>query len=301
MWPTRAETAGEAAGSAWAARAGGETDIYLRTRQEAENFPVALRALPAEVREHLHAVYDVTRVIDDLGDEAPGDRTALLTAFRADLGAIWAGGEPQAPVLRRLAGTVRACDLSRQPFDDLVEANLRDQTTSTYATYDDLLDYCALSANPVGLLVLEVFGVRSPARVALSDRICTALQVIEHSQDVGEDRRAGRVYLPLEDLDRFGVALTDLDAATTSERLGRLVAFEAERAEELLASGLPLLGELRGWARLAVAGYVAGGRAAVTALRRADWAVLPAHPPVRRRDVLRELVSLATARRGAVA
>jgi squalene synthase HpnC len=294
MRPSEAETTG----SAWAARAGGDADLYLRARQDAENFPVALRALPADLRHHLHAIYDVTRVIDDLGDEAPGDRTALLTAFRADLSTIWDGGEPEAPVLRRLAGTVRARGLSREPFDDLVEANLRDQTTTAYDTYADLLDYCALSANPVGRMVLEVFGVSTPARVALSDRICTALQVIEHCQDVGEDRRAGRVYLPREDLDRFGVSPADLDAPTTGEPLRRLVAFEAERAEALLASGRPLLAELRGWARLAVTGYVAGGRAAVAALRRADWAVLPAPPPVRRRDVLRELVAL-TARRGA--
>jgi len=298
MRPTGADIAGDAAGSAWAARAGGEGDLYLRARQDSENFPVALRALPADLRAHLHAVYDVTRVIDDLGDVAPGDRTALLTAFRADLDTIWAGGEPRAPVLRRLAGTVRACGLSRQPFADLVEANLRDQTTSTYPTYADLLDYCALSANPVGRTVLEVFGVSTPERVTLADRVCTALQIIEHCQDVGEDRRAGRVYLPLEDLDRFGVSLVDLDADTTGEPLRRLVAFEAERAEDLLASGLPLLGELRGWARLAVTGYVAGGRAAVAALRRADWQVLPEHPPVRKRDVLRELVTLSM-RRGA--
>lgn len=296
MRPTEADIPG----SAWAARAGGDADLYLRARQEAENFPVALRALPADLRTHLHAVYDVTRVIDDLGDEAPGDRTALLTAFRNDLDSIWVGVEPRAPVLRRLAATVRACGLSRQPFDDLVEANLRDQTTATYPTYADLLAYCELSANPVGRMVLEVFGVSTPERIVLSDRICTALQIVEHCQDVAEDRRAGRIYLPLEDLDRFGVTPTDLDATTPTEALRRLVAFVAERAEALLASGQPLLAELRGWARLAVTGYVAGGRAAVAALRRADWAVLPEHPPVRRRDVLRELAVLSV-RRGVAA
>ena len=272
---------------------GATTDAYLRGREGAENFPVALRVLPRAVRAHLRAVYDAARVIDDLGDQAAGDRVAQLTAFRADLDTIWDGGVPQAPVLRRLAGSVHALGLSRQPFTDLVAANLADQTTSTYPTYADLLAYCELSANPIGRLVLEVFGVATPAQVALSDRICTALQIIEHCQDVAEDRRAGRIYLPLADLDRYGVRPADLDADRAGAPLRRLVQFEAQRAEALLATGVPLLAELRGWARLAVSGYVAGGRAAVRALRRRDWSVLPTHPPVRYLDVLAAFVALA--------
>jgi squalene synthase HpnC len=194
--------------------------------------------------------------------------------------------------VQRLAESVRARNLSRQPFADLVEANLRDQTVTRYATYADLLDYCELSANPVGRLVLEVFGASTPGRVAISDRICSALQVIEHCQDVAEDHRAGRVYLPQEDLDRFGVEPADFAQQVTPPRVKALVAFEAQRAEALLNSGTPLLRELHGWARFAVAGYVAGGRAAVAALRRHDWAVLPTHPPRRRLDVVRALVSL---------
>lgn len=297
MSSTQADPADGAADSRWAARAGGPADAYLRSRQGSENFPVALRVLPRAVRAHLAAVYDVARVIDDLGDEAPGDRTLLLTDFRADLDTIWAGAEPRAAVLRRLAVTVRACGLSRQPFADLVEANLRDQSTVDYPTYADLRAYCELSANPVGRVVLEVFGVSTPGRIELSDRICTALQIIEHCQDVAEDRRAGRIYLPLEDLDRFGVARTDLDAATAGAGVRRLVAFEADRAVALLNSGLPLLAELRGWARLAVAAYAAGGLAAVSALRREDWDILSSNPHVRRLDVVRKLAAIMTRRR----
>jgi len=236
-------------------------------------------------------VYDVTRVIDDLGDAAPGDRSALLAAFRTDLNTVWRNEIPRTPVLTRLAATVRDCGLSQQPFVDLVEANLRDQTTVVYPTYDDLLASCALSANPVGRVVLEVFGVSTPERVILSDHICTALQIVEHCQDVAEDRRAGRIYLPLQDLERFDVPRTDLDAAQASPRLRALIEFEVERALALLDSGRPLLRQLHGWARLAVAGYVAGGRAAAAALRRSGWAVLPVHPPVRRLDVIRELAT----------
>jgi squalene synthase HpnC len=272
-------------------RLAGRADAYLREREQTENFPVALRVLPRDHRRHLAAVYDVARVIDDLGDDAPGDRRALLRGFADDLRTIWDGGWPRAPVLRRLAGTVTACHLGPQPFLDLIEANVHDQEVTEYPTFADLIDYCALSANPVGRIVLAVFGAETPDRVALSDRICTALQIIEHCQDVVEDRRAGRIYLPLEDLHRFGVRPADLDARQASPGLRRLVAFEAGRAAVLLDSGLPLLRQLRGWARLAVGGYAAGGRAAVAALRRADWDVVTRSPRPRRRDLLAAFVT----------
>ncbi|GIH14604.1 squalene synthase HpnC [Rugosimonospora africana] len=289
--------AADARATEGATRSGGRADDYLRDREQAENFPVALRVLPGRLRVHLSAVYDVARVIDDLGDQADGDRTALLEEFRADLATIWRGDTPKAPVLRRLAPTVRACGLSQQTFDNLVQANLQDQVVSEYPTYRDLLGYCMLSAEPVGRIVLELFGVSTPERIELSDRICTALQLIEHWQDVAEDRRAGRVYLPLEDLDRFGVTPSDLDQSQTSDKVRALLAFEAERARHLLDAGTPLLGQLRGWARLAVTGYVAGGRAALDGLRRAQWDVLSGSPPVRRLDVVRHLTTLLLRRR----
>jgi len=265
---------------------------YLSRRAGEENFPVALRALPSGIRRHLRAVYDVARVIDDLGDVGPGHRAAALIAFRSDLATIWQGLTPSASVLRGLAATVAECDLPEQPFRDLIEANLRDQTKVEYATYAELLDYCTLSANPVGRVVLCIFRASTPERVVLSDRVCTALQIIEHCQDVAEDHRAGRRYLPLEDLRRFAVTPADLGADDATPRLRELVRFEAERAEALLRDGALLVGELRGWARLAVAGYVAGGLAAVAALRRGGWSVLPMHPPRRRLDVITALVPL---------
>jgi squalene synthase HpnC len=298
MESTQAGSGGRSATPEQSIRVGGRADTYLRGREDAENFPVALRLLPSDVRTHLKAVYDVARVIDDLGDEAAGDRTALLLGFRADLATIWTGdGEPQHPVLRRLAVSVRAKHLSQRPFDDLIEANLVDQEVTDYPTYADLAEYCELSANPVGRIVLEVFDVSTPERVELSDRICTALQVIEHCQDVAEDRRAGRIYLPLEDLRRFDVRQTDLDATSANDGVRHLLEFEAERAAALLNSGTPLLAQLHGWARLAVTGYVAGGGAALVALRRAKWDVLSATPRARKIDVVRQLIGLARGRR----
>lgn len=269
-----------------------DLDAVLRAKERAENFPVALRLLPRAPRTHLAALYDVARVVDDLGDEAPGDRLALLEAFRVDLATIWSGGAPRAGVLRRLAVTVAACDLPQEPFDRLVEANIWDQRITRYDTFDDLVGYCRLSADPIGRVVLDIFGVSSPSAVACSDRVCTALQLVEHWQDVAEDRRAGRIYLPREDLDRFGVAESDLDAPTAGPALRRLIAFETDRARQLLDAGTPLLGMLHGWARLAITGYVAGGRAAVACLRRAGWDVLAGSPRVRRSDLVRQLTVL---------
>ncbi len=268
------------------------TVAYLRERRQSENFPVALRVLPEHLRVHLGRLYDVARVIDDAGDQAGGDRRQGLLALRADLDTLWSGGTPVTPALRELAATVRACGLPRRPFADLIDANLRDQTVTAYETFDDLLEYCALSANPVGRLVLDVFGVRTPRRAEWSDRICSALQIIEHCQDVAEDHRAGRIYLPAEDLQRFGVTPAELGESTAGPRLRRLIEFEAERALVLLRAGRPLLHELRGWARLAVSGYVAGGRAAVTALRRGGWSVLPSAPRVRRSTVTASAINV---------
>ncbi|RKS67986.1 squalene synthase HpnC [Motilibacter peucedani] len=251
-----------------------------------ENFPVALRVLPAATRTDLLAVYDVVRTIDELGDSAEGDRTALLQEFSADLHRVWTA-RPGHPALVGLVPTARRRRLPEQPFQDLVAANLMDQRVGTYETWDDLLGYCALSAAPVGRLVLALFGESTPSRVERSDRVCTALQLLEHWQDVGEDRRAGRVYLPQEDLRAWGVLESDLDRLAATPALRALVLHETDRAAQLLSAGASLTRELHGWARLAVTGYVAGGWATVDALRRSGGDVLSATPRPQRRDAVR--------------
>ena len=254
----------------------GAEEIY--DRASGENFSVASIVLGQTARRHLLAIYGYARLVDQIGDDAPGDRLALLDAFEADLDRIFARDEPEHPVLRRLRPTVDELALPRGPFARLIEANRRDQQLGAYATYEDLLAYCDLSANPVGELVLHVFGAATADRIALSDRVCSALQLAEHWQDVAEDRAAGRIYLPAEDLTRFGVSQSDLDAKTAGAELRRLMAFEVTRARELLDSGAPLVKRLRGRARIAVAGYVAGGRAALGAIEAAGYDVL-AGPP----------------------
>ena len=189
-------------------------------------------------------------------------------------------------MLARLGPTVRELGLSAAPFHGLIDAGLLDQRVSSYATFADLHDYCRLSADPVGRLVLATFEVHDPTAEALSDQVCTALQLLEHWQDVAEDRRAGRIYLPVEDMERFGVHPVDLDAPSAGEPLRALLRFETDRAAQMLYAGSPLVGRLRGHARVAVSGYVAGGLATIDALNRCRYDSLRATPRPRKRRLM---------------
>jgi squalene synthase HpnC len=223
---------------------------------------------------------------------------AALDDLAADLDRIWTGGRPAHPVLRALAPTVDQCRLTPAPFHALVEANRVDQVTRRYDTFADLRAYCSLSAEPVGWLVLAVAGQSTARTTTLSDDVCTALQVLEHCQDVVEDLRdRDRVYLPVEDLAAQGVTESDLAAPATSPELCAVVAAQVDRAARLLAAGDPLVGELRGWAKVAVSGYVAGGRATVDAFARAGYDVVTRSPAPRRRDVAKHAAALLAARR----
>ena len=270
----------------------------VMARAPGENFPVASRTLPRAARAHLLAVYGFARLVDELGDSFRGDRLAALDWLEQDLDRAFAG-EARHPLLVRLEPTLRECSLSREPLARLIEANRVDQRVDRYETWEDLRGYCALSADPVGELVLAILGLATPGRVALSDRICTALQLTEHCQDVAEDFARGRVYLPLEDLRRFGAAVEDLGAAHAGPALRSVVAFEVERARSLLEEGAPLLVELRGRAKLAVASFVAGGRSALDAIERAGFDVLPGPPRAGGLLRARALVATLLGRRGA--
>ncbi len=252
-------------------------------RAATENFPVASWLLPGALRAHLLAIYGFARLTDELGDEAPGDRLAALDWLSSELDRSFEGRATH-PLLRALEPTIAACGLSREPFERLIEANRVDQRVHSYETWAGLLEYCHLSADPVGELVLGVFGVATPERTALSDAVCTALQLTEHWQDIREDLARGRVYLPLEDLARHGCTIEDLKATRVSERLRRVLALEAARTASLFRHGDSLVADLHGWARLAVAGYAGGGRAALEAIALADYEVLALNPrPTRRR------------------
>jgi squalene synthase HpnC len=257
----------------------GEASIL--SRAGGENFPVATLLVGRRKASQLMAIYGFARLVDTLGDEFSGDRKAALDLLEREVERVYEG-TPEHPLIRSLAATVHECGMPREPFLRLIEANRRDQVQPTYASFDELLDYCTLSANPVGELVLHVFGVATPERIALSDRVCTALQLIEHWQDVAEDAAHGRVYLPAEDMKEFRVTPADLQGERTGIALRCLLAFEVERARQLLEEGAALLGLLRGRARLAVAGYVGGGQAALQALVAAEYDVLRGAPKASR-------------------
>ncbi|WP_148589250.1 squalene synthase HpnC [Streptomyces sp. WAC01526] len=273
-----------------------------------ENFPVAPFFLPRAWRTDLMAVYGFARLVDDIGDGdlAPGggdavllgldraqgeDRPALLDALEADLHRVFSDRAPgpRHPLLRRLGPTVRRCALTPEPFLRLIEANRQDQRVSRYGTYGDLVAYCELSANPIGRLVLGITGTASPERIRRSDAVCTALQIVEHVQDVAEDLGRDRIYLPAEDLKRFGVTEADLAAPSGGASVRALIAYEAERARELLNEGTPLVGSVHGRLKLLLAGFVAGGRAALQAVAAADHDVLPGPPKPTKLSLLREV------------
>jgi squalene synthase HpnC len=218
-------------------------------------------------------------------------RLRLLDELAADVDRIYAGGTPESPVMRAMADTVRECGVPAQPLLDLIQANRQDQQVARYQTFAELARYCELSANPVGRIVLYIFGAATPERMKLSDSICTALQLAEHWQDVAEDLGRGRIYLPAEDLERYDCTEADLAGTTAGPAVRELMCFEVARAAGLLGDGAPLVGTLRGAARLAVAGYVAGGRAALAAIRGQRYDVLTRTARPRKPRLAGELVT----------
>lgn len=238
-----------------------------------ENFPVASRLLPKNIRTHLLAIYGFARLADDLGDEAKGDRLAHLEWLDTDLRRAGHGNAVH-PVLQDLTAVIRAFDLSLDPLQRLIEANRIDQRVHAYESFDDLVSYCMYSAAPVGQLVLSVFNVSTAERIALSDKVCIALQLVEFLQDVKEDAQRGRIYLPSQDMATFGCTPHDLQESSASTALRELVGMEVERARELFAAGTDLAASLPLRPRIAVVGFVAGGIAALDSISRAGNDVL---------------------------
>jgi squalene synthase HpnC len=254
-----------------------DTDAVL-AQASSENFPVASRLLPRSVRADLMALYGFARLVDDTGDEAEGDRHALLDALERDLERIYDGGAPESPHMTALVPAVRAHRIPIDPFRRLIEANRRDQHVHRYETFEDLIGYCRLSADPVGELVLYVFDAATPDRLSLSASVCSGLQVAEHLQDVVEDLRRGRIYLPASDMRSCGVAEDDLVLSPAPGPVRDLIRLEAQRAERMLRDGLPLTRTLPLRPGLAVRAFVGGGLSALGAIRKAGYDVSTGPP-----------------------
>jgi squalene synthase HpnC len=245
----------------------------IDARASGENFPVVSALAPRHARPHLRAIYGFARLVDNLGDEAHGDRVVLLEELEREL-----DGPPRTEIMRRLHETIEACALPLDPFRRLIEANRVDQRKTRYANWEEVRGYCTYSADPVGRLVLGVYGRAGEAElVRMSDSVCTGLQLVNFLQDPPRDLQLGRVYLPQNDMARFGVEDQDLAGPLTDETAA-LLRFEGDRARSLLETGLPLGRELRGRAGVSVALYARGGLAALDALERAGWDVFSSRP-----------------------
>jgi len=254
-----------------------------------ENFTVATRLVPPRLRQHLANVYAFARWSDDLADEAasPAEAARALAEWRRELERCFQGRADH-PVFIALGETVRRTGLTIEPFADLLSAFEEDQTfdqagvAARYANRDEVLRYCRRSADPVGRIVLGLEGCREPRLLAMSDSICTGLQLVNFWQDVKRDRLAGRVYLPRDDMARHGVELSMLDADRASPALVGLLREEVGWARECFAAGAPLVGLAPPVLRPAIRMFLAGGRALADAIERAGHDTLTARPTVSR-------------------
>ncbi len=227
-----------------------------------ENFPVASLLLPARLRPAVTAIYAFARSADDIADEGearPEERLAALHAYEAQLDLIAQQSPCTHPIFTRLQQTIAEHALPLQPFRDLLSAFRQDVVTTRYRRYSDLLDYCRRSANPVGTLMLHLYGAANEENIRDSDAICSALQLINFWQDVAIDWQKARIYLPLEDLERFGVSENDIAQACSGPRWQQLLQFELERARALMRSGAPLARRLPGRIGLELRLVVQGG------------------------------------------
>ena len=272
-----------------------EAHEYCRNlaRSHYENFSVATWFLPKRLRQHFFNVYAYCRIADDLGDEVgdPEASLALLDEWEAELDRCY-DGTPGHPVFVALAETVRQFEIPKHEFSDLVKAFRQDQTVTRYETFDDFLQYCSNSANPVGHLVLYLGGYRDAERHRLSDFTCTALQLTNSWQDVTQDFEKGRVYLPQEDLRRFGVSETVIAGRRATAAFRELMRFEVDRAREWFRQGLPLVGLVQRELARDVELFSRGGMEILDAIAASGYDVLSHRPTLSQR---RKLVLMARA------
>jgi len=259
---------------------------------------VATWFLPKRLRQHFFNVYAYCRISDDLGDEV-GDAAAalaLLDQWEAELGACYRGS-PRHPVFVALGETVRQFEIPQHEFSDLLRAFRQDQAVTRFESFEDVLGYCQYSANPVGHLVLYLCGYRDAERQQLSDFTCTALQLANFWQDVSVDYAKGRIYLPLEDLRRFGVSEEDIAENRNSAAFCSMMRFEVDRAREWFELGLPLARKVDRELATDLELFTRGGQEILRAIERQRFAVLGRRPVISK---ARKLALIAQAAAGKV-
>ena len=246
-----------------------------------ENFSVATWFLPSHLKQHFYNVYAYCRISDDLGDEVGNaeQSLALLDAWEQELNACYAGA-PRHPVFVALRETIQQFGIPKHEFSDLLIAFRRDQTVTRFPTFADVLDYCKYSANPVGHLVLYLGGYSDAERQQLADYTCTALQLANFWQDVSVDYGKGRIYLPLESLQRFGVIEEDIALRRFTPAFRELMKFEVERARDYFTRGLPLINQIRPELALDIELFSRGGQEILNAIEAQDFNVLKSRPAI---------------------
>ncbi len=277
-------------------------------RSHYENFSVATWFLPERMRPHFYSIYAYCRISDDLGDEVgdPQESLRLLNEWEEELNATYLSlvqplpldilnkkaeqlepgpssrnpVRPRHPVFIALRETIRACNIPRESFANLLKAFRQDQTTVRYKTFDDLLAYCRYSANPVGHLVLYACGYADEYRQQLSDFTCTALQLANFWQDVSPDYGKGRIYIPLDDMQRYGVSEQDIASRSVSPQFRELMKFEVDRAREWFTRGLPLASSVDKELAIDIELFTRGGQEILNAIQRQDYDVLTSRPAI---------------------
>ncbi len=261
----------------------GEAQKYCRdlARSHYENFSVASWFLPKNLRQHFFNVYAYCRIADDLGDEVgdPQASLALFDEWEQELDRCY-DGSPMHPVFVALTETVREFQIPKHEFSDLLRAFRQDQTVTQYETFQDFLGYCRYSANPVGRLVLYLGGYGDEERQRLSDFTCTGLQLTNSWQDVAEDFDRGRVYLPQEDLRRFGVNDAVIAGKRATPEFRELMRFEVERAREWFRQGLPLIGQVKREVARDIDLFSRGGMEILRAIEASGYDVLSHRPAI---------------------
>jgi squalene synthase HpnC len=254
-----------------------------------ENFPVASVLLPARLRPAVKAIYAFARSADDIADEGdatPPQRLAALAAYDQALDDIDASRPAGAPMFAALAGVIQTYRLPLKPFRDLLSAFRQDVVTTRYHGFDELLDYCRRSANPVGTLMLHLYDAATPENLRDSDAICSALQLINFWQDVAIDWQKRRIYLPLDDLERFGVTEQDIASSNAGPAWQALLQFEIDRARAMMLSGAPLARRLPGRIGWELRLVVQGGLRILERLEQAGGDVFRRRPKLDKRDWL---------------
>ena len=272
-----------------------------------ENFTVGSILLSTQKRRHVYTIYSYCRWVDDLGDETyypmssdkiwhwlmntlrkepkneKEKRLLLLERWEEELIQCY-DGHPTHPVLVALQDTVRTFDIPKAPFLKLIEANRMDQYAHSYATFQDLLNYCEHSANPVGHLVLYLFGYRDQKRQELSDATCTALQLTNFLQDIARDHKRGRIYIPIEDIETFGYSTNELAQGVVNDNFRALMSFQIKRTRELFQQGFDLLKTLKGFQKVEVALFALGGLEVLKTIENKRYDVLTQRPYLSKRQ-----------------